>query len=284
MGILLIGLIGCRDPSAPKLAGGMRLVSMSPAFTQMLVDLGYKDGIVGVGAYDPLAGKPAAVVGDLYQLDYEKLLAIQPTHVFLQPGKSGAPGKLQELARRHQWAIYAYEVETKHDAMTALHWIGGMIGARAEARKLADDLQRRWEAIEKLTDRGGKPQTLLVIGRNPMTCAGPNTFLSQMLTAAGGINALAGSANRYPVIDKEAALKIDPQVILLVTSDESESNKTPSLPASLMERVRIVSDEQALLPSTTMVRVMGKMAVTLHPDLKMEINAALNTKTQMAIP
>ena len=49
--------------------------------------------------------------------------------------------------------------------------------------------------------------------------AGGVTFINELLERAGGRNVFASSVQEYPVVDPEAVLKADPQVILLLHPD-----------------------------------------------------------------
>jgi iron complex transport system substrate-binding protein len=275
--VVSVVFIGCSRDSAPVPGvsadqAGHRYVSFAPSMTQMLIDLGESDRIVAVGEYDPVKPVQAAVVGDLYRIDYEKLLSLRPTDVFMQPGKQGVPARLQELATKHGWKLHAFEIETRDDALRVLgETIGPAIGDPAAAQKLRHTVERQWDQLAKLTATEPRPGCLLVVGRNPVVCAGPQTFISQMLEAAGGRNVLSDAGVRYPVIDREKMLALRPEVIVWiragVSGDVGEPRAALGLPDGLEARVIVVDDAAALLPSTSMPRVIAQMARALHPKL-----------------
>lgn len=258
-----------------------RIVSFSPALTQMLIDLGLAGHIVGVGAYDPVAPEAAQVVGHLYHVDYEKLLSLRPTHVFYQRTKQPLPQRLADLAAGHDWQLHGYAIESIADVLHALGGIAEVPGVnRAErARQLAAEIEHDLQHLAKLTADHPRPRTLLIVGTNPITGVGPGTFLNEILEAAGGRNVLHDAAALYPVLDRERLLSLNPQVVVLIAPQPGraaasgggrertieEAKARLNLPQSLDARVVVIDDPTALLPSTTLTRIARQLAAQLHP-------------------
>jgi iron complex transport system substrate-binding protein len=281
---------GCREADrTPEARQSLRVVSLSPAVTQMVVDLGLGEEIVGVGAQDPAAPPGLEVVGDLYQIDFERLVRAAPTHVFLQPGRQGVPPRLDELARVRGWQVLQYEIETVRNALEALYdartafperTVGGALGVRDRARKLVVEIRARLNRLADLHRGRTVEDVLLLVGLNPITAVGRDTFLDELLAIAGGKNALPAGGERYPVIDLERVATLRPQVVVLVSpaqpaqSGEEKSGaaqaaallKDTGAPAVAAGRVYGLEDPLALLPSTSMPRVAGRLARILHPE------------------
>jgi len=281
------GVVGCeQQATSPKPADETRAVVMSPAITQIIIDLGRGDAIVGVGRYDPAAGR-YPVVGDLYQMDYEKLLAVEPTDLFLQPGAEGVPPKLRQLADEGGWRIHTYEIESIADVKRAIfdgtgQGVGATLDARYQAAELTDRIDERLLAIGEAVGDRAPVRTLLLVGLNPITAAGPKTFLNEMLFFAGGVNAVTREANRYPVLDKETLAAMRPDAIVLVDADgAAEPFDLPNwltameMPAVSNDRVLVLSDAKALLPSSSVPRITAKLAILLHPDRAETIDQAM---------
>jgi len=281
---------GCEDRGTNTGHGtsGPRIVSFSPALTQMVVDLGARDQIVGVGRFDPLAGSGPAIVGDLNQYDYEKLLSLDPTVILLQPPGSGVPKKLRDMAGDEGWLLRTFKIETVADAKRALYdprgrSVGQAIGRPGRASALRDRIEMQLARINLLTLEDPVEDVLLVVGvGSTVTAAGPNTFLGELLTFAGGGNALSEDASDYPKLGREKLLSMDPNFVVIAhTEPSSPPGQPPDLIAELditavqQGQVHWLTDKQALLPSTTMPRVAGKLAIILHPDLRSEIEMIL---------
>lgn len=287
MAMLLVGIVGCeKNDASPGAAGETRAVVLSPAITRIIIDLGKGETIVGVGQYDPAADR-YPVVGDLYQTDYEKLLAVEPTDLFLQPAADGVPTKLRQLAAERGWRIHSYQIETIRDVKRAIYdgsgrGIGMALGASYEAIDLIDRIDAQLLAIGEAVAGRRAPRTLLLVGLNPINAAGRETFLHEMLLLAGGLNAITDDANDYPVLLKEDLLALKPEVIVI--ADPSDANvpfdqptwlKAMDIPAVTGGRVLVLSDPHVLLPSSTVPRITAKLAKLLHPDLAGTIDQAM---------
>ncbi len=286
--VAVVMAVGCeqRPDSRQARAGSPRVISLSPALTQMVLDLGAGQSVVGVGRFDPLADRGVPIVGDLNQYDYEKLVSLDPTVLLLQPPASGVPAKLQDLARGHGWRLRAYGIDTVADAKRALYsprgrGVGEAIGRRDAARALRERIEYQLAQISVLTLERRPPEVMLLVSvGSQVTAAGRDTFLDELLTFAGGTNAV--TAGGYPTFDRERLVALDPNAVVIThTSDKPTPTGPPPLLADLdieavrRGRVYWLADPQALLPSTTMPRIAGKLAKLLHPQLAQDIEAIL---------
>ncbi len=288
----VLGVVsGCGDDGVKKgddASGEMRVVSLSPAITQMIIDLGMAENIVGAGMHDPVKGESVPVVGDLFNHDYEKMLGVEPTDIFLQPGAVGVPDKLRSLADSHGWRIHEYEIETVDDVLETLSGgvmsVGSVLGVSEEAKKLRGEIEGKLERLGEALKGVERERVLILIGVEPMTGVGSGTFLDELLTIAGGVNVLDGVASHYPVLDLERLIGLGPGVIVLPGRVEG-GDGGGEIPAVLMKidipavregRVLWLRDKCSMLPSTSMVRVAGKLAKLLHPELSETIDELMN--------
>ncbi|MBN1441980.1 MAG: ABC transporter substrate-binding protein [Planctomycetes bacterium] len=302
IGLLAAALPACRPSGAPgeseepgersaSAGAGLRIVSLSPAVTQMVRDLGLESSIVAAGRYDPVAPREAEVVGDLYQLDYEKLLRLRPDHIFLQPGRPGVPARLERMAADHGWRLHHYQIHKVEDVLRALHssegsagqtGVGEALGAAEKAAALAAKLRDDLERLSALTRGRRAPRTLLLFGLDPLTGVGRETFLGEMLEIAGGDNALPAGGPPYPVLDREKLLALAPEAIVVIRSTDASPDPSVEQPSRYLAGLRVpavhsgaiacLEDRLALLPSTSMARIAARLAEILHPDLASRID------------
>jgi iron complex transport system substrate-binding protein len=266
---ILLLFIGCtRQPettpaSQTREASDKRIVSFSPALTRMIADLGHADAVVAATPHDAAAPAGAPVVGDLYTINYEKLLAVRPTDILIQSTKRPLPDRLQNLAKTHNWNLWTFPLEELDDIARALapettsnsSSLGQVIGDTAAAQKLAADIATSF------------------------TAAAPGTFVDQMLQAAGGQNVLPESVILYPNLSHEHLLKLNPQIVLDIT--QSATDAPLNLPSQLADRVIRLDDPDALLPSSSIARMACKLAALIHPTLQQEINTIVIQKASL---
>lgn len=298
--LLAAALLGCeRQPSGPRsndvAAGPRRIVCLSPAMTQMVLDLGLADAIVGVSLNDDSAPPGVRVVGTYTDVDYEALYAVEPTHVLMQTGKAGPPARLLQLAEDGRFVLAAFEYPTTiRDVADQLHRddgglsLGAVLDAPEAAAALRSTMMRRLEALQQAVADQPRRRVLLIIDTNPLMASGGGTVLDEMLAVAGGRNAAPANATA-PTLDREKLLGINPDVILLLMpgqpplgpADADErwrALRGSPLAAVEAGRVHLINDPQVLLPSTTIPRVVGAMAKLLHPERAAAIEAAMEAE------
>ncbi|MFA7237255.1 MAG: ABC transporter substrate-binding protein [Phycisphaeraceae bacterium] len=287
-------MFGCgRSPNHVATASGRRIVCLSPAITQMLIDLGLSGDIVGGGRFDPVLPKGAAVVGDLRQLDYEKLLAMRPTLILRQPERNDVPDRLPELAKQYGWRVYAWRIDTMEDLYRVLcegaDNMGAVVGREKEAATLAAKVRGRFAALRRATEGMERPRVLLLVGvSSTFTAVGPGTVLDEMLDAAGGVNVMSDAKVTYPVLDREDVLLRRPDVVVTIEGREGATGAIEptgglaglDIPAVKNHRVMQMSDPVALLPSTSGPRVAVKLAKLLHPSQAEAFEHILNGDEQ----
>src|SRR5688572_2242849 len=88
-----LGVCAC-DRSAPApgpatadRAGPPRVVALSPGLAVTMRDLGLGDLLAGRHGFDAWSDPALPVCGDQSGLDYERLLAVRPTHILVQWGQ-----------------------------------------------------------------------------------------------------------------------------------------------------------------------------------------------------
>lgn len=210
----LTGLIGCGDsePVLPPDAGGdnepkRRVVSLSPALTKMIVDIGRADALVGV--IDDDAALPADMqvsrVGRADQVDRESILLLDPTHIVTMAGSAGPPEGLADWARTNGIEFIAFEYpESVNDIGEILmgpmtpdpttmglvdkQSLLGLLDEEGLGMMMVNDLLfRRLSRISVLTDAAvhgqEKPRVLVAHGLEPrLRASGPNTVFHDVLT------------------------------------------------------------------------------------------------------
>jgi ABC-type Fe3+-hydroxamate transport system substrate-binding protein len=286
--------LGCDRPSPPSDAGAMRIVCLSPALTQMIIDLDMTHALVGVGPHDVAAPPGMPVVGTYTEVNLEALASVAPTHVLLQAGISGPPSVLVERATAGRFKLVAYPYPTTMlDVADTLHpqddalptGVGAFLDRSDQAAALRDRMLSQIEAIRRLTAPRPRVRTLMVIYTLPLTVSGGGTVLNDMLEAAGGVN-VAPQGATAPALDREKLLGINPDAVLLLIGggplgpldqdDRIAPLRGPGLTAYATGRIYKIDDPQAVLPTTTMPRVIAAMTRALHPDLADAIDAAVD--------
>lgn len=283
--------------------GTLRIVSLTPGITRMLVDLGLGDRLVGVAEFDDAVpeGMNPPVLGHFLDVDMEKLAIADPTHILMMVGKEGAPANLVSLAESKgiELVVYPYP-KTVADVARMLHdpddelepiSVGEAVGRPGRAAALRRTLMGGLDAIAAVTARAGdRPRTLMVIGEGvPVMALGPGGPMHELLHIAGGTNAAAGGTNENvpaPTFDREKLAALDPEVIVLMlpkspplgdVATDARLATFRGLPVPAVDRgeIHLMNDPEVLLPSTRMLDTAAGLARLLHPGLAGAIDAAV---------
>lgn len=272
-------LISCGKPQPSTYTDDqLRIVSLAPAITHVLIEIGLQDAIVAVGDYDQLAPAGVPSLGRYIDLDLERLTTLAPTHVLAMTGQAGLPDRVKQMAEQGRFELtdlaYPGRIET---GIELIEQVGGGIGREDSTRALAQEMRQQLAAFARLTAERDRPNTLMVFNLERVMASGPNTVNDQLLDIAGGRNAASEATVTAPVYDREALQALAPDVIFLLMPGEPplagpEDPRLASLqglglPAVENQRVYLLNDPAVLMPGPSMVTTAVSMAVALHPDL-----------------
>lgn len=270
-------LTGCGDPPALD-DGQLRIASLAPSISHIVIELGLADALVAVGDGDDIAPPSTPNLGRFNDLDLERLVTLAPTHVLAMTGQAGLPGRVTELAGGGRFALADLNYPATLDqALDLIERIGEALDRPQRAEQLAGEVRRRLDGIAALTAERSRPRALMVFATGPVMASGPGTVNDELLAIAGGVNADLQAAVTAPVYDREALWSLAPEVIFLMLPGDPPLSGTDDarldafrgldLPAMENNRVILLNDPAVLHPGPSMATTAASMAVALHPDL-----------------
>jgi iron complex transport system substrate-binding protein len=164
--------------------------------------------------------------------------------------------------------------------LASIEHLGQILGHAAEARSLAAKLQVRIDGVEKRIAGQPKPKALFVVWYRPLITVGPNTFIADVIRAAGGIPVGADLKGEWPRLSLEELLAQNPDVILFPKAESfspspDEFRSLPgwkNLRAVKEGRMYFVS-ETIMRPSPRLVDALEELAGVLHPAVAFRTGA-----------
>jgi len=190
-----------------------RIVSLSPANTEILAALGLADRIVGVtDACDfPPEIKDKQKIGGFSSISLEKVAAAKPDLVVaahLIP--LGTVSRLRDLGI----PVVVLAPGNIDGMVKDIRMVGEITGTNDRAEILVGNLTRRLSVVSPIPETASRPVVAHVVWHDPLYFSGNGTPQNEVIVRAGGINAFAGR-NRWVIVSLEEFRTINPDIILV---------------------------------------------------------------------
>jgi iron complex transport system substrate-binding protein len=196
----------------------LRIVSLSPGGTEMLFAAGAGTQVVATVEYSdvPPEAKRVARIGDAVAIDLERLVRIHPDVVVAWPS-GGNPAQRAKIARL---AIPVYEQQAQRlkDLAPSIRRLGALTGTGLEAEAAARGIEARLASLERTYAGAGggapHPSVLLQVWNRPIYTVGGQHLMTDALELCGARNVFADLPEAGPVVDIEAVIARDPDIII----------------------------------------------------------------------
>ena len=201
-----------------------RIVALAPFLTELVFAAGAGDLLVGVSAFSDYPDEARAIpqLGDAYGLDLERLLSLRPDLVLAWSSGTGAAqiGKLRDLGL----TVYVSEPRRLGDIGSTLERFGALSGRQHTARAAATEFGAAIDALRARYSGQAPIRVFYELWHQPWITVGGPHFISDVIALCGGRNAFADVNELAPVVDAEAVLARDPQVVLVGAESASDES------------------------------------------------------------
>ena len=252
-----------------------KVISLAPSCTEMLFAIGAAGQVAAVSEacdhpaevadYARVVTYPSLDLPAIAELDPDLVLA--NTEIF--------DVKEADFFDRYDIPLYFQNFEGVNDIYRNIEALGDILDHKEEASELVEQLKYDEKLITDSTATRIKYRTMVLIGVKPLIVAGGGSFISEVIEKAGGKNAFGDLNDKYPVINQEAILNANPEVILIPsTNDQVYQDFADQYPllhlnmiASQDGRVFLMDPNLVLRPGPRTIQGMGFLARTLHPNI-----------------
>jgi iron complex transport system substrate-binding protein len=201
-----------------------RIVSLSPAVTELLFALGAGDRVVGRTTWCdyPPAARAVPSVGDGLNPNVEAVAARRPDLVVLyrSPLNETAAAQLTRLGI----AAAVVRQDRLEDVVRAARLLGRLTGRSAAGDSLADSLSRLLAA--RSPPAPAPARLAFVVWDNPPMVIGGGSYLDEVATLAGAVNVFQDIGAASATVALETIAERDPDVIAVVR-DSTEPEPPP---------------------------------------------------------
>ena len=257
-----------------------RIISLVPALTEMLFEIGAGPQVIAVSSYDEFPPDVEALprVGALLDPDVERILSLRPDLVLTY----GSQGELELQLARAGIRTFMYRHAGVPGVLQALRDLGAATGHVADSERKAREIQARLDAVQARVRGYARLQTLLVLTRQPqslqqMYVSGGFGFLDDLLQIAGGANVFADVTQESVQPSHETLLARAPEAIVelhaagMMASSDLERERAlwstlASIPAVRNGRVHFLEGSYLVVPGPRMGLAAEALARALHPE------------------
>lgn len=194
-----------------------RIVSLSPANTEILFALGLGAKVIGVTSYCnfPRAAQSKEKIGGYGNPDIEKIIALAPDLLFADSlcYTKGIVAKLD----RHGLSTLILDPQNLTEVIHAIQMVGKATGSEKESARLTANMSERIHVVTSTVskiERTKRPSVLYMTWHNPLWVAGRNILANALIDKAGGIN-IAADGRGWRILSLEQVLRRNPSVIIV---------------------------------------------------------------------
>lgn len=194
----------------------LRIVSLTPGATEMLFAAGAGAEVIATVEYsdEPPAARHVPRIGDVSTVDMERLVVLRPD-VVVAWSAGGNPAQREKIAAL-SIPVYEQQVVQLGDIPASLRRLGALAGTQAAAERAARDIEARLAALKARYGAGHArgPSVLLQVWNRPVYTVGGRHLMSDALRLCGARNVFADLPEAGPVVDIEAVIARNPDIIL----------------------------------------------------------------------
>ncbi|KQL45224.1 ABC transporter substrate-binding protein [Brevibacillus choshinensis] len=260
-------------PKAPT-----RIVSTSPAETEILFALGLDQQIVGVSDYDdyPEAAKSKPKVGGVVKPNEEAILSQSPDLVI---GGISMEKPVADKLKTLGMPVYVTQPKKLDDIMANILVMGTITNRQEQAEQMVaqmkEDIARVTEAVKNVKPEEKKK---VYLEFSPGWTVGKGEFMDELITLAGATN-IASETEGWNPISEEKIVKDDPDVILYakgITDDKTGKQLEDIIKnRSGWDKMKAIRDQQIYgmdqnilsRPGPRITQGLIDVAKAIYPDL-----------------
>ncbi len=260
-----------------------RIVSLAPANTQMIFEIGAGVHVVGVTDYDHYpynftawieAGNMSSI-GNYYQPAIEPIVELNPDLVVASLGSIDAAEQLRSLG----YNVLTLNPANLDEIMQDMLKLGQATGFDADAQSAVASMQQRIDTVVNgVKDATTRPTVYHEIWSDPYMSVGSTSFVTDMINMAGGQNIFENATEAYPVVSSEAIISENPDIMVFPTQMGVESfwgNYTTvaardgwgTISAVVNHKMYTVSGDIIDEPGPRQVESLEILAKIIHPEI-----------------
>ena len=261
-----------------------RIISTSPAITEILFALSVGDRVVGVTDFCSYPKKACLLpsIGGPLNPSTETWISLKPDLIIIQEDSE----IIQKSAKIFRIPSLTVSFSNLRNILTSIHIIADSLQVSEAGHQLTEKIKIRINDYRSRLKELKPRQVLMLLSdtndpSRDLYAVGRGTFLNELLTIAGGENVLPDTMAKYPKISKEYIIAKSPEIIIEGGPKSNLSNeeikarkktwgKYSTLRAVKDDRLYFIGADYILIPGPRLLNILDDFTRTIHPGLLAE--------------
>ncbi|MCM1989914.1 ABC transporter substrate-binding protein [Oceanirhabdus seepicola] len=242
-----------------------KVISLAPNISEIIYALGKENLLVGRTA---LCDFPESIlgiesIGDFYNPNIDKIVELTPDIIIMSSLASEKTlSKLDELKLPY---MVINEDESIEGTYTCIEKIGYVLNSEKESEDLINEMKTKIGDISSKVSKSNKPRVHFIVDFG--YSAGKDTYISQMINAAGAINAADNITGWNYSLEK--LIESDPDIIIApkkLIAQVLERNGYKDLRAVKNKKLYVIDDAVISRQGPRITDGIEILARIIHPD------------------
>lgn len=187
----------------------VRIVSLVPSQTELLVDLGLRDHIVGLTKFcvHPVGFmKEKTVVGGTKQLHIDRVKELQPDIILCNKEEN-----TEQIVKDMEATapVHVSDIKNLEDALSLIRMYGTIFQVKGRADNIISTIQKKYIDFSEAYKSIPYKKVAYFIWRAPWMVAGQDTFITYLLNECRFKNVFEDKEGRYPEVQLEELTDVD---------------------------------------------------------------------------
>ena len=253
-----------------------RIVSLTPAETEILFALGAGDRVVGkvedIANYPPEAAD-VPVMGRFDGVDVEQIVDANADLV-LAGGSGGTPPDAIEQLRALGVPVLVVYAQDVDGALADIDLTAAAVGRPAEGAALVADMRQAFDEVAAATAGVERPRVFIETGNQPAIYGiADDSVYAEMIQLAGGEAVTTGSATNWEM-PVERLVAEDPEIILLAdaaygaTAEEVSGRPGWDVVSAVRDgAIQPIDDIVLTRPGPRLTEGLQALLAAIHPEV-----------------
>lgn len=261
-----------------------RIISLAPSITELLFALDLGGRMVGVTTFCdyPPEALEVDTIGSITEPNIEAIVEKDPDLV-VATGINPID-KIESLQNLGVTVAGFQDPTTLDFTFELIDKAGRLTGMQSTAEAVSADMKERLDQILELTAtrEDETPLVFYEIWHDPLTTAGSNTYIDDLLNIIGAENLGARAGDGWPMFDQETLILEDPDVYITSPHDPQVDGEEllaeiagrenfDVLTAVQQDRVHLIDEDKVNRPSPRIIDGLIELAGAVYPELAEEL-------------